>query len=79
MSFFYFLNSCSMTGIVECTPALFIALGGQNLRQLKCLFCSFAVPDTPFTVPSNVGSRELNSLINELLKGMYISLLLVKM
>ena len=30
--FFIFVHSCNMTGIVECTPVLFITLRGQKFR-----------------------------------------------
>jgi hypothetical protein len=33
--FFIFVKSCNMTGIVECTLALFITLRGQKLRATE--------------------------------------------
>jgi len=44
-----------MTGIIECTPALFITLRGQNLKLLKCFILQ--VCSSRYTVYSPIKCR----------------------
>lgn len=43
------------------------------LIHIFLLFCRYAVPDFPFAVDSKIQCENLNKIINELLKGLFIN------